>query len=55
MQQIRLKVIKMYYKNYNIFQVTEVGDLVAQLVKGKINWDNACQKFPIFNASQDND
>ncbi|CAK5117936.1 unnamed protein product [Meloidogyne enterolobii] len=42
MQQIRLKV-------------TEVGDLVAQLVKGKMNWENACQKFPIFNASQDND
>ncbi|KAF7634404.1 AA_TRNA_LIGASE_II domain-containing protein [Meloidogyne graminicola] len=42
MQQIRLKV-------------AEVGDLVSQLIKGKMTWEAACQKFPIFNASQDNE
>uniref|UniRef100_A0A1I8BHG3 glycine--tRNA ligase n=1 Tax=Meloidogyne hapla TaxID=6305 RepID=A0A1I8BHG3_MELHA len=42
MQQIRLKV-------------DEVGDVVAKLIKGKMDWDIACQKFPMFNVSQDNE
>lgn len=33
--------------------VTEAGDLVSQLVKGKLNWNQVLDKYPLFNSKQE--